>query len=191
MSEDELIILLKEGNEDAFSELVAVHRDPVYNTVLSIVQNFEDAEDLSQDVFIRVFHAISNFGGNAALSTWLYRIAVNTALDHLRKKKRQKRFAFITQIFSHEEVDTVRGFDHPGISLDRKENTAILFAALKKIPEKQQAAFVLKKAEGLSYREVAEVQGVPIGTVMSRLARARAQIKAYLDGERPPLRRVK
>ncbi len=182
MSEDELIILLKEGNEDAFSELVTAHRDRVYNTVLSIVQHFEDSEDLSQDVFIRVFRSIGSFEGNAALSTWLYRIAVNTGLDYLRKKKRQKRFGFLTGLFGNdEERKDVTDFHHPGVSLDRKEHAAILFAALKKLPENQQAAFTLKKSEGLSYSEIAAVLGVSEAAVDSLIQRATQNLRKIID----------
>lgn len=182
MSEDELVILLKEGNEDAFSELVTVHRDRVYNTILSIVQHFEDAEDLSQDVFIRVFHSIRNFEGNSALSTWLYRIAVNTGLDYLRRKKRQKRFGFLTGIFGGDEGrDDIADFHHPGVSLDRKEHAAILFAAMKKLPENQRIAFTLKKTEGLSYHEIAAAMNVSEAAVDSLIQRATQNLRKIID----------
>jgi len=93
-TETELIQQLKRGEESAFKSIVDQWKDMVYNTVLGIVQNETEAEDITQDVFIKVFENISSFKGDSKFSTWLYRIATTTALDHLRSKKRKKRFGF-------------------------------------------------------------------------------------------------
>src|SRR6185295_2117183 len=102
MEETDLIAALKKNDESAFKTLVLHFQDRVYSTSLSILQNEGDAEDLSQEVFIEVFHGIKNFKGDAALATWLYRITVNKCFDFLRKKSRKKRFAVITNLFSAE-----------------------------------------------------------------------------------------
>lgn len=182
MTEPELIILLREGNEDAFRELVTAYRDRVYNTVLSIVQQSEDAEDIAQDVFIQVYRSIETFAGASALSTWIYRIAINRSLDELRRKKRKKRLGFISNIFGGEHDEPgIPDFHHPGIAAEQKENAAVLFAAVKKLPDNQQAAFMLNKSEGLSYNEIAGVLGISESAVDSLLQRAKQNLRKLID----------
>ena len=155
----------------------------MYNTVLSIVLQAEDAEDLAQDVFIQVYRSIHTFAGNAALSTWIYRIAVNRSLDHLRSKKRQKRFGSVSGFFGRDDEpsDMAIDFQHPGVTAEQKENAAILFSAVKKLPENQQAAFVLNKAEGLSYNEIAGILGISESAVDSLLQRAKQNLRKLID----------
>ena len=98
INETELIEQLKQGDETAFKTIVEQWKDMVYNTILGIVQNETEAEDLAQDVFIKVFEKINTFKGDSKFSTWLYRIATTTALDHLRSKKRKKRFGFLQSL---------------------------------------------------------------------------------------------
>jgi RNA polymerase sigma-70 factor (ECF subfamily) len=183
LTDSGLIIRLREGNEDAFRELVKAFSDRIYNTVLGIVRNPQDAEDIAQDVFIQVYRSVNSFEENSALSTWIYRIAVNRSLDFLRTKKRQKRFAFITHIFgnNHESERTAIEFHHPGAALDQKENAAMLFNAIKKLPEKQQAAFILNKTEGLSYNEIAAIMGLTEAAVDALLQRAKQNLRKIID----------
>lgn len=183
LTDSELIIRLREGSEDAFRELVKAFSDRVYNTVLGIVRQQEDAEDIAQDTFVQVYRSIHSFAENAALSTWIYRIAVNRSLDFLRSKKRQKRFAFITNIFG-ADIEAERAaveFHHPGAALDQKENAAILFKAISQLPEKQQAAFVLNKTEGLSYNEIAGVMNITEAAVDALLQRAKQNLRKIID----------
>ncbi len=154
----------------------------VYNTVLGLLQNAEDAEDVSQEVFIKVFESIHQFKGESAFSTWLYRVAVTTALEFLRKKKRKKRFAFVTSLFGennqprHDPAD----FVHPGVQLDNRENARLLLATIKKLPENQRVAFSLHKVDGLSYQEVAQVMETTVAAVESLIHRARQNLKKML-----------
>lgn len=178
-----MIIRLREGNEEAFRELVTAFSDRVYNTVLSIVQQREDAEDIAQDVFILVFRSVHTFSGNAALSTWIYRIAVNCSLDALRRKKRQRRFGFIEQLFGRDNEPSggAKDFHHPGVQLEQKENAAILFEAVKKLPQNQQVAFLLNKTEGLSYSEVGDILGISEAATDALLQRAKQNLRKMLD----------
>ena len=180
-----MILFLREGNEDAFRELVNAYSDRVYNTVLGIVQQSEDAEDIAQDVFIQVFRSIGSFAGNSALSTWIYRIAVNRSLDHLRSRKRQKRFGFISNLFTqnNEPLHDAADFHHPGVALDRKENAAILFKAIEKLPETQRSAFILNKTEGLSYTEIAAIMQTTEAAVDALLQRAKQNLRKLIDKE--------
>ena len=122
-NETDLIEQLKQGDETAFKTIVEQWKDMVYNTILGIVQNETEAEDLAQDVFIKVFEKINTFKGDSKFSTWLYRIATTTALDHLRSKKRKKRFGFLQSLGGgNDEKESIPDFHHPGVSLiTRKE----------------------------------------------------------------------
>ena len=183
MNELELIQQLRAGDELAFKSLVTNYQDMVYNTALGIVQNSEDAEDVTQEVFIQVYRSIDQFKGDARLSTWIYRITTTKALDHIRSRRRKKRFAFITSLFGpndelvHEPVD----FQHPGVALDRKEQAALLFRMIEQLPENQKVAFTLHKTEELSYQEIAEVMNLSVSAVESLLFRARQNLRKLLE----------
>jgi RNA polymerase sigma factor (sigma-70 family) len=183
LNELELIQQLRAGDEQAFKTLVANYQDLVYNTALGIVQNSADAEDVAQEVFIQVFRSIDQFKGDARLSTWIYRITTTKGLDHIRSRKRKKRFAFITSLFGpndelvHEPVD----FQHPGVTLDRKEQAALLFQMISQLPENQKVAFTLHKTEELSYQEIADVMQLSVSAVESLLFRARQNLRKLLE----------
>ena len=155
----------------------------VYNTALGIVQNPEDADDITQEVFVQVYHSISSFKGESKLSTWLYRITLSKALDHVKKGKRKKRFAFVQSLLGAREEETVHPveFDHPGIQLEKKERAAELFRAMKELPENQRIAFSLHKLEGLSYREITEIMDTSLFAVESLMGRAKNNLKKYLE----------
>ena len=182
-TESVLIARLKEGDEAAFKTIVELWQDMVYNTVLGIVQNDADAEDLTQEVFVKVYESISSFKGESKFSTWLYRIATTKALDLLRSRKRKKRFGFIKTIFGNEHIDEpqLTDFNHPGVKLENKERSAILFKAIAKLPENQKVAFTLAKLEGLSYQEISEVLNTTVSAVESLMSRARVNLKKELS----------
>jgi len=178
-----LIEQLKNRDEAAFRAVVEQWQDMVYNTVLGIIQNETEAEDLTQEVFIRMFQSISSFKGESKLSTWLYRIAVTKTLEHIRAKKRKKRFGFLLPLTGTDEDDTYHSadFNHPGVKLDSKERSVHLFQAIKKLPENQKAAFILHKLEGLSYKEISEVLETTVPAVESLMNRAKNNLKKYLE----------
>jgi RNA polymerase sigma factor (sigma-70 family) len=182
LTEWELIEQLKLKDEKAFKTIVDTWQDMVYNTVLGIVQNAEDAEDVSQEVFIQVYESIQNFKGDSKFSTWIYRIAITKSLDLLRRKKRKKRFAFIQSLFgkNDELLNDPPDFFHPGVAAENKENAAVLFKAIAELPENQQTAFVLSKIEGLSYQEVSEVMQMTEASVDSLLHRAKTNLRKTL-----------
>ena len=165
----------------------------VYNTSLNIVQSVEDAEDVAQEVFVQVYESINQFKGDSKFSTWLYRIAVTKSLDHLRKKKRKKRFAFLQSLFgvNEEEVRHTPDFNHPGVGLENKEKAAVLFQAIDKLPDNQKTAFTLHKLEGLSYQEVAEVMETTVSSVESLMHRAKGNLKKDTGRILPKFERIK
>ncbi|MEO8962450.1 MAG: RNA polymerase sigma factor [Ginsengibacter sp.] len=181
MDERELIILLKKKDRGAFKTIVDTWQGLVYNTAIGFLQNAEDAEDIAQEVFIQVYESISTFKEESKFSTWLYRITVSKALDHLRKKKRKKRFAFVQSLYGKNDVMIEPpDFFHPGISMENKENASALFEAIEKLPPNQKTAFVLNKMEGLSYIEVAEVMKLSDSAVDALLQRAKKNLQKLL-----------
>ena len=178
MSQD--IAKLKEGDRLVCSEVVSAWQSMVYNTAISIVQNAEDAEDITQEVFIQLHESINSFREEARLSTWLYRITINKSLDHEKKKKRQKRGGILKQFFITDERDEPAHFDHPGALVENKENAAMLFKALKKLPDSQRVAFILHKIEGRSYAEIATITGNTIMGVESVIARSKTGLRKIL-----------
>lgn len=184
MEESHLISLIKKKDESAFKYLVETYSDRVYNTVLSFVQHAEDAEDIAQEVFIEVYQSIEKFKNESKLFTWIYRIAVSKSLDHLKSKKRKKRFAFVQSLFGDEGISLLADkphFEHPGVLLENKEHSKVLFFAISKLSENQQTAFNLNKVEGLSYNEVSEVMQVSVSSVESLLFRANQNLKKLLE----------
>ena len=180
MDQPEIIVKLKQGDRSVYAAVVEQWQHMIYNTALSIVQNEEDAEDITQDVFVSLYEKIQEFREESMLSTWLYSITVRKALDLEKRKTRQKRGGFLQKIFAVKEWDEPVNFNHPGILLDNKEKAAVLFKALKKLPEKQRVAFTLHKMEGLSYREIAAVMDTSLYAIESLQVRAKNNLKKIL-----------
>ena len=180
--ETELIELLKKKDRAAFKDIVETWQNMVYNTALGILQNAEDAEDVTQETFVQVFESVSSFKGESKFSTWLYRITVSKARDHIRKKKRKKRFAFIQSLYGRNDEPVIDppDFFHPGVGMENKENAAVLFKAVEQLPGNQKTAFVLNKVEGLSYIEIGNIMQITDSAVDALLQRAKANLKKIL-----------
>lgn len=183
MNEHELIKAIINGEEQAYKELFNLYSDRVYNTAISIIQNQQDAEDITQEVFIEVFKSISTFRKEASLFTWIYKVTTSKCSDHIRKQRAKKRISFILNIFddNHNLQYDKPHFEHPGIILENKEHGKALFYALQKLPTKQQIAFTLHKVEGLSYAQIATVMNTTIPAVESLLFRSGEKLKHLLS----------
>jgi len=180
-----LIKAIPEGNEAAFRELYEATQSRLFNTALIYVRSREDAEEITQDVFIEVYRSAGAFKEESSVMTWLYRIVVNKSLDFIKHKKRQKRFSFLTSLFDTSTGELVRepvDFVHPGVMLENKENAAILFRAVDKLAPKQKTAYILTRVEGLSNIESAEIMGTSVGAVESLGRRANENLKKQLGG---------
>jgi RNA polymerase sigma-70 factor (ECF subfamily) len=184
LSDKEFIEKLKEGKQEAFSQLLDKYQQKVFGTCISFVPNKEDAEDIAQEVFLEVFKSISKFKGNSKLSTWIYKIATNKCLEFIRKKNTKKRFAFMQTITGTETpLDKTRyftEFNHPGILLENKEKSAIIFKAINTLPETQRVIFTLAKIDGKSYQEIVEITGKSLSSVESVMFRAKKSLKEKL-----------
>ncbi len=183
MNDWSLIEKLKQGDEAAFRTIVDTWQNMVYNTALGMVHSEEDAEDITQEVFVQVYQSVSSFKGDSKFSTWLYRITVTKALDHERRKKRKKRFAFVRSLFGDgsEVVVNPPDFNHPGVLLDRKEDAKTLFKMIDQLPENQRIAFTLHKVEGLSYQEISEIMQTTVSAVESLMHRAKNNLRKNLE----------
>lgn len=182
MNQENLLLQLKAGNEAAFRQLVESCQDMVFNTVVGIVQDMQEAEDVAQEVFIQVYRSISTFRGDARLTTWIYRIAITKALDWQRKKKLRRAVNTVASwVGLGEPENEPVHFYHPGIQLEEKEKAAMLFKAIQLLPENQRVCLLLLKTEGLSYEEVAEILQVSIKAVESLMHRARENLRKKLE----------
>ncbi len=185
MQEKTLVQKLKQADEHAFRYLVEQYQDKVFNTCVGFVRNLTDAEDLTQEVFVKVYQTIASFREEAGIGTFVYRIAVNECLAFLRKQKRQKRLgtwlAWLkgddTEAMAHQVPD----FVHPGVILENQERAALLLAKMQELPERQRIAFTLHKLEGLSYQEIAAIMQISVAAVESLMTRAKQQLQQKLQ----------
>jgi RNA polymerase sigma-70 factor, ECF subfamily len=175
-----------QGDEAACAELVAAHHRMVYGLALNILGDRDEALDLSQEVFLRVFRTLSSFRGQSALRTWIYRIVVNQARNRQRWWRRRHRGE---QVSLDEHVQKFGDMEStqdvlPDRLLASKETAARIWQALDKLPFDQRTALILREIDGLRYEEIAFSLGVAVGTVKSRLTRARQALRAELLGLR-------
>jgi RNA polymerase sigma factor (sigma-70 family) len=153
----------------------------VYNVALNYAQNIEDAEEITQDVFLKVHESLSGFKENSSIKTWLYRITINQSLDFIKKKNSKKRFFIFGKKSQNEfELTNISDFEHPGILLERQEDAKVLFLIINTLPENQKTAFILSKVDGLSNSEVSEIMEMSISAVESLVFRAKKELKEKL-----------
>jgi RNA polymerase sigma-70 factor (ECF subfamily) len=182
--ENEKVFLkqLKLGNRIAFNELVAVCQKRVLNICFRFLLNREDAEDISQEVFVEVYHSIKNFREDSKLSTWVYRIAVTKSLDELKRRSRKKRITSIGKTLGIEKIALwMTGNDRPDRSFEEQENFDQLLKALNRLHESQRIALTLSKIEGYSNTEIAEIMQTSLTAVDSLIYRAKQNLKTFLN----------
>jgi RNA polymerase sigma-70 factor (ECF subfamily) len=189
-----LIAELQAGSEQAFSWLIARFHQPIYSLLARTVQDRADAADLTQEVFVKVFRGVRSFHGESSLRTWIYRIALREASNQRRwwMRHRQQEVSIEQEINEGDSapirlkemlIDPAKS---PFDAAMQAENRALVEAALAKVPEPFRTTLVLRDIEGFVYEEVAEMQGVNLGTVKSRLVRGRACLKAILTAPANP-----
>jgi RNA polymerase sigma-70 factor, ECF subfamily len=174
-----LIAEVLAGNTAAFGELVARYQDRLFNVAYRVLDNADDAADVVQDVFVNAYTSLRAFKGDSELFTWLYRIAFNTAISFKRRRRGVVRIDGSGDGGLDPEdrsLDTA-----PEAGLERTEDERVLGEAMAKLSAEHRTVLVLKDIDGLKYEEIADVMGVPIGTVRSRLHRARLELKSLLD----------
>jgi len=184
MNDKELIQKVAAKDHGAFKALVDRYQSLVINTCYNLLGNRQDAEDVAQEVFFQVYKSAQKFRQEAKLSTWLYRIAVNRSLNFIRDKKRSGWLRNLSSLLEgqRQEVSDVpaSNSDRPDIALEKKERNAVVQRAIDSLPDKQRAAFVLHKYEGLSYQEIAEILEHSLSSVESLIHRAKLNLQKRL-----------
>ncbi|MEM6770476.1 MAG: RNA polymerase sigma factor [Bacteroidota bacterium] len=179
-ADQELLVNIAAGDAAALRHLYDRHASRVYNTAISYLQREVEAEEVTQDVFTKVWRSAGTFKGNSEVTTWLYRIAVNTSLSALRKRKKRNIFS----AFGDRELSPP-DFDHPGALLEDREETKSLFAAIYRLPDRQKTAFILSYVEEIPRSQVAEIMGNTLKAVESLLIRAKAGLRKQLKANHP------
>ena len=181
MDDAELVKRLQLHEESAFRELVESHQNMIVNTCFGFLHNTEEAEDVAQEVFIQVFKSINSFRGDAKLSTWLYRIAVNRSLNKIRSRK-SKFFLSLDTVFESERSPGGSYTNTPHDSLENQERAKVLHEAIDKLPNNQKTAFVLSKYKGLPNKQITEIMSTTLSSVEALLNRAKKNLqKSLLD----------
>ena len=178
---DDLQILkrFKGGDSTAFEEIVLKYQDRIYNLCRHMLGNAHDAEDAAQDTFLKAYQKLKDFSPEASFYTWIYRIAVNTCLDY--KKKPFFKSLFRKSDEGEEFVEEGSSdWPSPEKMYESKQIGLALHNSIRKLPQKLRTAIVLKEIEDLSYEEIADIIEVSIGTVKSRISRARDELKKLL-----------
>jgi RNA polymerase sigma-70 factor (ECF subfamily) len=192
--ETALVAELRAGSEEAFANLISRFHQPIYSLLARTVQDRADAADLTQEVFVKVFRGIGSFHGESSLRTWIYRIALREASNQRRWWSRHKQQEIpIEQEMSEGESGNpvllkemlVDPGESPFEIAAHEETRARVEAALKRVPEPFRSTLILRDIDGFVYEEVAEIQGVNLGTVKSRLVRGRACLRGLLMAETP------
>ena len=179
----DLVAQLQLGSEVAFRTLVARYQDRIYRTVLSLLRSPEEAEDVAQEVFVEVYQTIGRFRGDAALSTWLYRLATSRALKNRQKARAKKRFAYFTSLlgFDNAVLHEMPDHAHPLALLEGQQQLRLLLDRVAQLPNQQQVAFTLRHEQELSYEEIAGILNTTVPAVESLLFRARQTLRKYLQ----------
>ena len=159
----------------------------VYAMVYGMVRNREDARDITQDAFVKAYKSLESFRLESGFYTWLYRIAMNLSIDFVRKRKRREINGFDEGIASRDEDGGIADAHHedgPLRHLERKQLFHRIMDAMERLPDDQREVILLRELEGLQYKEIADVMGIPEGTVMSRLFYARKKLQKLLTVDR-------
>lgn len=184
IDEHKLIERCKAGDRSAFDTLIRAYEKRVYNLAYRLCGHYDEANDISVDAFLRVYQALKLFRGEANFSTWLFRIVTNVYLDR-RKRSRNKQHLSLEEYIELEENSVARQIEDPAptpsMVAEQRERQDLLQQAIQALPDYQRAMIVLYHTEGLAYDEIAGVLNLPIGTVKSRLNRARLTLREKLE----------
>lgn len=186
LSDHELIDAAKGGDEAAFAEIITRYKNPITNFLYRFLNDYEEAVDLAQETFVRVYFALDRYHTNYAFSTYIYRIASNLAISEIRKRKRRSILS-LTGLFQSDADDDTE-FQPPDTrplpdaDLVESERSRVIATAIATLPPKYRVPIVLRDVEGRSYEEVAEIMELGLGTTKSRISRARGLLREKLLG---------
>jgi RNA polymerase sigma-70 factor (ECF subfamily) len=182
MSQSDELQLIEEfnsGNEQAFNTLVLRYKEKIYWIVRRMIPDHDEADDITQNVFIKAYQSLKTFKGDSSFYTWIYRIAVNLSLNEIRRKKLRRTFSI------DEEIHQVPSFDaQPLELLEQKERTQQIREAIEQLPDKQKKVFLLRYYEELPYEEIAKILKTSVGGLKANYFHAVKKIGVYLNNER-------
>lgn len=182
--EEALVERCKRGEREAFDTVVELYKDKIVTYLAYMVGDEEEAQDLAQEVFVKAYLAIGKFRGDCSLQTWLYRIAHNLGIDHMRRRKRSPEQVSLDAPVQLEKGEVERQWAgeacDPVEEAERGELAAMVREAVMRLPEKLRAVVILHDLQQMTYEEVAKVLGCPVGTVKSRLFHARSKLREIL-----------
>ncbi len=180
--DSELIRLAKAGDSKAYDQLLHKYKNQVYNLIYRMVRNKQEAEDLTQEAFIKAFKSLVSFNEDYAFSTWLYKIATNNCIDYFRKRKLQTYS--LDKPIKYKDSEIQQELPDPELNPEKKilalERSRIIQDAIDSLPEKYHTAIVMRHREEKSYEEIAEILNLPLGTVKARIFRAREMLNKAL-----------
>lgn len=188
-TDQQLVIRVQKGDKRAFDLLVLKYQHKIKAIVGRYIRDHAEVDDVTQEAFIKAYRALANFRGDSAFYTWMYRIGINTAKNHLvsRGRRPPARDVDIDDAEFHAGSDSLRDVDTPENNLFRDELQSVVNRAIRELPEDLRTAVTLRELEGLSYEDIADVMECPVGTVRSRIFRAREfidkQIRPLMDGQ--------
>ena len=168
-----------EGDFEAFGVLVSKYQDRIYSAIRNYVSNPDDAVDITQDAFVKAYSKLRSFDASSAFYTWLYRIAFNLAISRQRRQRPTVSVEHARDVLGHEPVDRA---DPPGARLEQEERACQVREAMAALSDEHRSILVLREVEGCAYEEIAEILELPVGTIRSRLHRARLQLRDQLQG---------
>jgi RNA polymerase sigma-70 factor (ECF subfamily) len=181
--DQELVLRVQQGDKSAFDLLVIKYQHKIVHLVNRYVKDPSEAQDVAQDTFIKAYRALGDFRGDSAFYTWLYRIAINTAKNYLLSRSR-RHFDYEIDVQDAEQVENapqLKDIETPENLLMNEQIVAVIKSAIERLPEEMRIAITLREFEGMSYEEIAEAMDCPIGTVRSRIFRAREAIDQKLN----------
>lgn len=187
LEEDAILVrAFQAGNKTSFDEIVLRHKDRIFNLCYRFLGDYQEANDCAQETFVKAFKSVASFRFESAFATWLYRIAVNTCKNRLNSwsYRLRKRMLRIGEPESENDVgacDPPNGSPGPGLRLEHKESEMLVQKAINTLPADQRAVVLLRHIEGLSYEDIVAITGYNLGTVKSKLSRARSQLKDRLN----------
>jgi RNA polymerase sigma-70 factor (ECF subfamily) len=186
LSDHQLIEKVRSGDEAAFGEIISRYKNPITNFLYRFLNDYEEAVDLAQETFVRVYFALGRYHTNYAFSTYIYRIASNLAISELRKRRRRSVLS-LTGLFQSDAEDTTE-FQPPDLrplpdhDLVENERSRVIAKAIATLPPKYRIPIILRDVEGRSYEEVAELMQLGLGTTKSRISRGRGLLREKLIG---------
>ena len=182
MTERELVDRARAGDQDAFEQLVLNNQNRVYTLALRMVNDREEAADLAQEAFLKAWQGLPSFQGDSSFSTWVYRLASNACIDYLRKQKRRREVEHVLSLDDEESgwTEPADWDQDPQRQLERAERSREVARGLEALPDHHRQVLTLRELSGLSYQEIGQALELDIGTVKSRIARARLALRKIL-----------